>query len=194
MKKEIKRSLLVLLAFTVLTGVFYPLGLTAVAKIFFPRQAEGSLIVENGKVVGSELIGQNFDDPKYLWGRLSATAPAYNAAASSGSNLGPMNPALLDNAKARIAALQSFDHPEGSIPVDLVTASGSGLDPHISPAAATHQISRIAKARNLSEDQVRQIIFQNTEDRTFGLLGEPRVNVLKVNLALNQLNTAVTVP
>ncbi len=188
MKKEIKRSLMVLLVLTILTGILYPLGITVIAKIFFPKQAEGSLIVRDGKIVGSELIGQSFDNPKYLWGRLSATTPAYHASASSGSNLGPSNPALIDNAKARINSLKAGDSNNNNpIPVDLVTASGSGLDPHISPAAADYQVSRISKASNLQEGQIRQLIQENTEERTWSILGEPRVNVLKVNLSLNQL-------
>ena len=187
MFKELKSSLLVLLVMTILTGLLYPLGITGIAKILFPRQAEGSLIVQDGKVVGSELIGQQFDDPKFLWGRLSATTPAYNASASSGSNLGPMNPALLDEVKGRIDALKAAD-PENSapVPVDLVTSSGSGLDPHISPSAAAYQIRRIARVGGLPEDAVRRIIAENTEGRTFGILGEPHVNVLKVNLSLSR--------
>jgi len=187
MFKELKSSLLVLLVMTILTGLLYPLGITGIAKILFPRQAEGSLIVQDGKVVGSELIGQQFDDPKFRWGRLSATTPAYNASASSGSNLGPMNPALLDEVKGRIDALKAAD-PENSapVPVDLVTSSGSGLDPHISPSAAAYQIRRIARVGGLPEDAVRRIIAENTEGRTFGILGEPHVNVLKVNLSLSR--------
>lgn len=185
MFKELKTSLLLLILITVLTGGLYPLVVTGIAKAFFPKQAEGSLIVQDGKVIGSELIGQNFDDPKFLWGRLSATTPAYNAASSSGSNLGPSNPALLDEVKGRLDALKAADPDnQASVPVDLVTSSGSGLDPHISPAAAAYQIHRIAKAGGLSEETVRQIIADNTEGRTFGILGEPRVNVLKVNLLL----------
>jgi potassium-transporting ATPase KdpC subunit len=185
MLKELKSSFLVLLVMMVLTGLLYPLGITGIAKVFFPRQAEGSLIVENGKVVGSELIGQQFDDPKFLWGRLSATSPAYNAAASSGSNLGPTNPALIDEVKGRLDALKAADPDnQAPVPVDLVTSSGSGLDPHISPAAAAYQVSRIAKAGGLPEDAVRQVIAQYTEGRTLGILGEPRVNVLEVNLSL----------
>lgn len=187
MLKELKSSFLLLAVMTVLTGLLYPLGITGIAKTFFPHRAEGSLIVENGKVVGSELIGQQFDDPKFLWGRPSATTPAYNASASSGSNLGPLNPALLDNVKARIEALQSGAHPSGPVPVDLVTSSASGLDPHVSPAGAAYQIPRIAQAGGVPEETVRQIIDKNTEGRTFGILGEPRVNVLKVNLSLNAL-------
>lgn len=188
MKKEFKISLIFLLVMTVLTGVVYPVGITLIAKTCFPHQAAGSLIVENGKILGSELIGQNFEDPKFLWSRLSATAPAYNASASSGSNLGPSNPALIDNAKARIDTLKrAGTDTNHSIPVDLVTSSASGLDPHISPAAADYQVSRIAHVSQMDEETIRHIIQENTEGRTFGFLGEPRVNVLKVNLALHQL-------
>ncbi len=189
MIKEIKISLIVLVLMTVLTGILYPLGITVAAKIFFPHQAAGSLIVQDGKVIGSELVGQNFDDPRYLWGRLSATSPVpYNAAASSGSNLGPMNPVLLDNAKARMDALVAAgSNASSAIPIDLVTASGSGLDPHISPASAEYQVERIAKAGLIPAEKVREIIRDHTTGRTFGFLGEPRVTVLTVNLALNQL-------
>ncbi len=187
MFKELKTSLLLLIILTALTGGLYPAVVTGIAKVFFPKQAEGSLIVENNKVAGSELIGQNFDDPKYLWGRLSATTPAYNAASSSGSNLGPSNPALIDEVKGRLEALKATD-PENqtAVPVDLVTSSGSGLDPHISPAAAAYQVRRIAKSGGIPEEAIRQIIVDNTEGRTFGILGEPRVNVLKVNLSLSR--------
>jgi len=187
MKKEIKSSFFVLLIVTVITGVLYPLGITVIAKVFFPHQARGSFIVEEGKVIGSELIGQNFDDPRYLWGRLSATTPAYNAAASSGSNLGPSNPTLLDNAKVRIQALQASGDGHGLIPVDLVTSSASGLDPDVSPAAAQYQMARILKAGGLKLEILQKIIQESTKQRTFGILGEPRVNVLKVNLALKHL-------
>lgn len=187
MKNELKIGLIFLLVMTVLTGVIYPAGITLIAKTFFPNQAAGSLIVENGKILGSELIGQNFEDPKFLWSRLSATVPAFNASASSGSNLGPSNPALIDNAKARIDTLKrTGTDTNQSIPVDLVTSSASGLDPHISPAAAEYQVTRIAKANHTSEDQIRQIIQKHTEGRTWGILGEPRVNVLSVNLELRK--------
>jgi potassium-transporting ATPase KdpC subunit len=173
---------------TVLTGLIYPFAVTGIAQRVFPQQANGSLILEDGQASGSALIGQPFTDPKYFWGRPSATAPfPYNAAASSGSNLGPTNPALLDSVKARIKALREADlgNP-ASIPVDLVTASGSGLDPHISPAAAEYQINRVAKARKLNLQQVRELVFKYTEGRQFGILGEPRVNVLKLNLTLDR--------
>lgn len=186
--------LVALTIFTLITGVLYPLLVTGVAQLAFPAQAEGSLLYDaQGIVRGSALIGQPFDDPRYFWGRLSATAPApYTAfngqtlTGSSGSNLGPLNPALRQAVEARIAALRAAD-PGNSrpIPVDLVTASASGLDPHISPAAAEYQIGRVARARGLSEAQVRALVIRFTEGRTFGLLGEPRVNVLALNLALD---------
>jgi K+-transporting ATPase ATPase C chain len=187
MKAQIRPALMILLIFTVLTGLVYPLVVTGIAQLVFPRQANGSLIVVNGKTVGSTLIGQSFDDPKYFWGRLSATGPyPYNAAASSGSNLGPTNPALLDAVKARIAALQSADPTNTQpIPVDLVTASGSGLDPDISIAAALYQIPRVARLRGLTESALRTLVDKYTTGRQFGFLGEPRVNVLELNLALD---------
>jgi K+-transporting ATPase ATPase C chain len=173
----------------VLTGLVYPLVVTGIAQLFFPHQANGSLIVVNGQTLGSALIGQSFDDPKYFWGRLSATGPfPYNAAASSGSNLGPTNPALLDAIKARIAALKAADPANTQpIPVDLVTSSGSGLDPHISLAAVYYQVSRVARARGMSEADVTALVDQYTEGRQLGFLGEPRVNVLLLNLALDEI-------
>ncbi|MCI0741861.1 MAG: potassium-transporting ATPase subunit KdpC [Gemmataceae bacterium] len=169
------------------TGLAYPLLVTAVAQVAFPHRANGSLIEKDGKVVGSELIGQPFDDERYFWSRPSATGPVgYNAASSTGSNFGPTNPAQLDAVKGRAEAIRTA-HPDqsGPVPADLVMASASGLDPHISPAAAEYQVGRVAKARSLSQDRVRQLVTQYTEGRTLGVLGEPRVNVLRLNLALD---------
>jgi K+-transporting ATPase ATPase C chain len=180
-----------IVAMTVITGVVYPLLVTGVANAAFPNQAKGSLVVADGKSVGSRLVGQPFEDPKYFWGRLSGTAPhPYNAGASTGTNLGPTNVEVKKNAEARIEALKKAD-PENAapIPVDLVTASGSGLDPHITPAAADYQVRRVAKARGLSEDRVRALVAQHTEGRDLGFLGEPRVNVLLLNLALDGART-----
>src|SRR5262249_20464205 len=181
-------ALRMLVALTVLTGVAYPLLVTGVAQLAFPRQANGSLVESGGKTVGSTLIGQPFSDPKYFWSRPSATSPQpYNAMASSGSNQGPRNPALTDAVKDRIKALRDADpDSKGTVPVDLVTASGSGLDPDISVAAAELQVHRVAKARGLAEDKVRVLVAANTSSRTFGLLGEARVNVLALNIALDQ--------
>jgi K+-transporting ATPase ATPase C chain len=178
-----------LVVMTVITGVAYPLVATGVAQVLFPHQANGSLITRDGKPIGSALIGQNFDDPKYFWGRPSATTPQpYNGAASNGSNLGPTNPALRDAVQQRIDALRKADPGNTApVPADLVTASGSGLDPEISPAAAQYQMARVARVRKLSVDQVQQLVAQNTQGRQLGLLGEPRVNVLQLNLALDQL-------
>ncbi len=186
MKEHIRPAITVFIILTVITGIIYPLAVTGIAQIFFHTQANGSLIVKDGKTIGSSLIGQNFDDPKYLWGRLSATSPAYNAAASSGSNLGPLNPAVTSNAQGRIDALKAADSKNNtSVPVDLVTSSGSGLDPHISLAAASYQIPRIAQVRGLPQATVKAIVEQNTTGRFLGLLGEPVVNVLNVNLTLD---------
>jgi potassium-transporting ATPase KdpC subunit len=187
MRAQIRPALMALLIFTVLMGLVYPLIVTGIAQVVFPHQANGSLIVVNGKAIGSSLIGQSFDDPKYFWGRLSATGPyPYNAEASSGSNLGPSNPALLDEVKARITALKAADPTNTQpIPVDLVTSSGSGLDPDISVAAALYQVGRVARARGLSQTAVTALVNQYTEGRQLGFLGEPRVNVLKLNLALD---------
>jgi K+-transporting ATPase ATPase C chain len=189
MRSQIRPALMALLIFTALTGLLYPLAVTGIAQLAFPHQANGSLIVVNGKTVGSTLIGQQFTDPKYFWGRLSATGPyPYDAASSSGSNLGPSNPALLDEVKARIAALKAADPGNTQpIPVDLVTSSGSGLDPDISVAAALYQLPRVARLRGLSESAVRTLVDQYTQGRTLGFLGEPRVNVLQLNLALDAL-------
>jgi K+-transporting ATPase ATPase C chain len=173
---------------SLVTGLAYPLLVTGVGQLLFSHAANGSLIVKDGTVVGSELIGQNFTEPKYFWGRLSATGPyPYNGAVSSGSNLGPLNPALMDAVKARIEALRAADPGNTApIPVDLVTASGSGLDPHISPAAALFQSQRVASVRNLPVEEVRSLIEANTEQPLLGFIGEPRVNVLRLNLALDQ--------
>ena len=173
---------------TVLTGVLYPLAVTGIAQTVFHHQAEGSLIVSgDGKILGSSLIGQNFDDPKYFWGRISATSPAYNASSSSASNLGPLNPALLDEVRGRVTALKAADtNNNDPIPVDLVTSSGSGLDPHISLAAASYQLARVARVRGLTQSAIHELIDQNTQGRFLGLLGEPVVNVLQLNLALDQ--------
>jgi len=172
---------------TVLTGVIYPLLITAVSQIGMPDRANGSVIVRDGKAVGSELIGQPFGAPKYFWSRPSGTSPyPYNASSSSGSNQGPLNPALTDGVTARIKALRDADPGNTApVPADLVTASGSGLDPHISPAAAEYQLARVAKARGLDSAKVRELVLASTEGRQLGFLGEPRVNVLKLNLALD---------
>lgn len=186
--KQLRASLGVLGVMTIVTGVAYPLAVTGIAQAAFPRQANGSLIVKDGKPVGSKLIGQQFDDPKYFWGRLSGTTPAYNAGASSGSNYGPLNPAFRDAAKARIDALRAADPGNQTpVPVDLVTASGSGLDPHISPASAEFQVGRVAKARGLDPARVRSLVARHTEGRDLVVLGEPGVNVLELNLALDEL-------
>jgi K+-transporting ATPase ATPase C chain len=193
--QQLRPAFFMLLVFTIITGVVYPLVVTGIAQAAFPQQANGSLIVIDGKAYGSELIGQQFDDPKYFWGRLSATGTfpynAFNAdhlTGSSGSNYGPLNPALMEMVQARVDALKAAD-PDNTapIPVDLVTASGSGLDPHISVAAALYQVSRVAEARGLSDEEVQTLVNQYTEGRQFGFLGEPRVNVLKLNLALDDL-------
>jgi len=193
MRTLIRPTVVALALLVLLTGVVYPLTVTALAQLIMPRQANGSLVQRAGVVVGSELIGQAFDDPRYFWGRPSATAPfPYNGAASSGSNLGPSNAALTAAAQARLDALQAANAALGltvalPVPVDLVTASASGLDPHISPAAAAYQTPRVAAARGLSEAQVRALVEQHTAGRQFGLLGEPRVDVLELNLALDGL-------
>ena len=187
MSAQLRPAIVLLVLLSVLTGLVYPAIVTAIAQVVFPHQANGSLIVKDGKVVGSSLIGQPFDDPKYFWGRPSATSPfQYNAGSSSGSNLGPTNPALTKAVQERVDALRAADPGNTAlVPVDLVTTSGSGLDPHISPAAARYQVSRVAKARKLDEAAVRRLVEQHTEGRQFGLLGEPRVNVLALNLALD---------
>jgi len=189
MRAHLRPALTMLFIMTVLTGLIYPLAVTGLAQLMFPNQANGSLIVRDGRVIGSELIGQHFDRPEYFWSRPSATSPVpYNAAASSGSHLGPTNPVLIEAVKARIAALRAADPGnDAPIPVDLVTTSGSGLDPHISPAAALYQVKRVARVRGLEEKSVRALVIQQTEERQFGLLGEQRVNVLRLNMALDQI-------
>jgi K+-transporting ATPase ATPase C chain len=198
--KTLVQSFLMLALLTLVTGVLYPLAVTGISQVVFHDQANGSLITRDGKTVGSALIGQPFSDAKYFWSRPSATAPMpYNAAASTGSNQGPLNPALHDAVKTRIEALRAADPAAApaatpqpitvvasrAVPVDLVTASGSGLDPHISPAAAEYQVARVARSRGLSEDDVRALVSEHTQGRQLGFLGEPRVNVLELNLALD---------
>lgn len=187
MSRLLRNAVVMLLLMTAITGVAYPLVVTGVAQVLFPSQANGSLILKDGKPIGSTLIGQSFTDPRYFWGRPSATSPqANNGMNSGGSNLGPTNPALTDAVKQRIDALRAADPGNTApVPVDLVTASASGLDPEISPAAAAYQVSRVAKVRGLSESQVQAMVSMATTSRQFGLLGEPRVNVLKLNLALD---------
>ncbi len=189
MTSQLRPAIVAFILLCVITGLLYPVVVTGIAQVVFPSQANGSLIYQNGQVVGSKLIGQSFDDPKYFWGRLSATSPyPYNAAASSGSNLGPTNKALFDEVQARIDALHKSDPGNTApIPVDLVTSSGSGLDPDISPDAAMYQVHRVATARGLPDAQVQQLVAQYTQPRLFGLLGEERVNVLQLNLALDAL-------
>lgn len=189
MSKLVRQSLLMLVLLTVLTGVAYPLVVTGLAQALFHRQANGSLVMKDGKAVGSTLIGQQFSDPKYFWGRLSATTPnPYNGGSSSGSNLGPTNPALTEAAKQRIAALRAVDPGNTApVPVDLVTASASGLDPEISPAAAQYQVARVARLRGLPVARVAALVAAHTRGRQLGVLGEPRVNVLQLNLALDAL-------
>jgi K+-transporting ATPase ATPase C chain len=187
--KDLKPAILMLVVFTFLCGGIYPVVVTGLAGILFPVQANGSLITREGRPAGSALLGQPFDDPRYFWGRPSATTSfPYNAAASSGSNLGQGNPALHERVQARIAFLRAADPANAQpIPLDLVTASASGLDPHISPAAADYQAERVAKARGLETARVRTLVADHTEGRTFGILGELRVNVLRLNLALDEL-------
>jgi K+-transporting ATPase ATPase C chain len=193
MFSHLRPALVIFLLLTIITGVIYPLVVTGIAQVVFPSQANGSLIVKDGQNLGSALIGQQFADPKYFWGRLSATGTfpynafnAENLTASSGSNYGPLNPALMEAVQGRIAALKSASPSNTDpIPVDLITASGSGLDPHISVAAAYYQIGRVAQARGLAEADVKSLVDENTAGRQLGFLGEPRVNVLKLNLALD---------
>ncbi len=184
---HVRAAIVSLIALTIVTGIIYPLAVTGIAQTVFPSQANGSLIVKDGKVTGSALIGQPFDDPKYFWGRPSATTPfPYNAGSSSGSNLSPTNPDLVKTVQGRVDALRAADPGNTlTVPVDLVTASASGLDPHVSPAAALYQVARVAKARTLDPQAVSQLVEQHTEGRFLGLLGEPRVNVLELNLALD---------
>ena len=188
--RSIRSAVSLLIAMTILLGIAYPLLITGIAKLAFPRQAEGSLIQEDGKLIGSTLIGQSFSDPKYFWGRPSATSPQpYNGLASGGSNLGPLNPALLDAVKANAKALHDADPDNRQpIPVDLVTASGSGLDPEISIAAVQYQAARVARARNVAVERVEALINAHQEGRLFGFIGERRVNVLTLNLALDRMN------
>ena len=187
MLKEIRPAVVSFVLLTLLTGIAYPLVVTGIAQGLMPDQANGSLVMKDGKLVGSSLIGQSFFDPKYFWGRPSATSPMpNNASASGGSNLGPTNPALMDAVKARVQALRDADPGnQQPVPVDLVTTSGSGLDPHISPAAAEYQLARVARVRNLNSDNLRKLVAEHTEGRQFGILGEPRVNVLELNMALD---------
>ena len=184
-----KTAIISLITFTILTGILYPMAVTGLAQLLFPDQANGSLIIKSGKAVGSFLIGQQFDDPKYFWGRPSSTTPyPYNAASSLGSNLGQSNPALLEAVRMRVSRLKTADPGNDKpVPVDLVTASASGLDPHISPASAEYQVHRVAKNRGLDEAKVRALVVAHTERRLWGILGEPRVNVLKLNVALDEL-------
>lgn len=189
--RNLRPAIVLFIAFTVLTGVIYPLVVSAVGWTLFPTESGGNLIVRDGKIIGSRLIGQSFDDARYFWSRPSATGPyPYNGGASSGSNLGPLNPALLGGVKSRALSLRT-SHPtqQGPVPLDLVTASGSGLDPHISPEAAYYQVDRVAQARGLSTDAVRELVARHVEPRTLGVLGEPRVNVLLLNLALEEQTT-----
>jgi K+-transporting ATPase ATPase C chain len=189
MKTLLRPALSIFVLLSIVTGVAYPLAVTGIARVAFPEAAEGSLIVKDGKPVGSRLIGQNFTDPRYFWGRPSATAPMpYNAGASGGSNQGPLNPALVEAVGARIDALKAAD-PENTaaIPADLVSASGSGLDPHISPEAAAYQVRRVARLRHLLPADVKALVGRYTEDRQWGIFGEPRVNVLQLNIALDAL-------
>jgi len=189
MKTLIRPAVTLFILLSIITGLIYPLLVTGIGQALFPQQAAGSLIERDGKLIGSRLIGQPFTDPKYFWGRPSATSPyAYNAAASGGSNLGPLNPALKAAVESRVKALRIADPGNAApVPVDLVTASASGLDPHISPAAAEYQVTRVARARGLAPETVRNLVTQQTENRQWGIFGEPRVNVLELNLALDPL-------
>jgi K+-transporting ATPase ATPase C chain len=200
MLREIRPAIVLVVALTLITGLAYPLAMTGLAQVLFPYQANGSLIVKDGKVIGSELIGQLFSEDRYFHGRPSATVKPdpndssktveepYNAANSGGSNLGPTNKALIDRVKDSVDKLRA-ENPNAPVPIDLVTTTAGGLDPHISPAGALFQVPRVARARNISEDRVRQLVEQHVEGRLFGLLGEPRVNVLTLNMALDQAAT-----
>ena len=189
MKTLIRPAVTLFVLLSVITGLIYPLLVMGIGQALFPQQAAGSLIKRDGKLIGSRLIGQNFTDPQYFWGRPSATAPQpYNAAASGGSNLGPLNPVLKDAVESRVKALRTADPGNTQpVPIDLVTASASGLDPHISPAAADYQIARVARARGLAPEAVRNLVVQHTEARQWSVFGESRVNVLELNLALDAL-------
>ena len=191
MKTLIRPAVTLFILLSIITGLIYPLLVTGIGQALFPQQAAGSLIERDGKLIGSRLIGQPFTDPKYFWGRPSATSPyPYNAAASGGSNLGPLNPALKEAVESRVKALRIADPGNAApVPVDLVTASASGLDPHISPAAAEYQVTRVAQARGLAPEIVRNLVNQQTEDRQWEVFGEPRVNVLELNLALDRLHS-----
>lgn len=190
--RDIRPAMVLLALLTLITGILYPWAVTAAGQLLFPHEASGSLLIVEGKIVGSEWIGQPFDVPQYFWSRPSATGTVgYQAAASAGSNLGPLNPALADAVRDRIARLRAASPaPDRPVPVDLVTASASGLDPHISPAAAEFQVARVALARGLAEREVQQLVQRHVESRTWGILGEPRVNVLRLNRALDAMDAS----
>lgn len=189
MRQTISQSIRIYLILMIITGLIYPIAVTIIAQLAWPNEANGSLIVDeqSGKIIGSRLLGQEFTAPVYFWGRLSATSPPYNAGASSGSNLGPVDPTIVSHAKSRVDALEQAQPNQSGVPVDLVTASGSGLDPHISVAAAEYQVSRVARARNLPETTVRKLVKRETVPKDFGCIGESGVNVLKLNIELDRL-------